>query len=271
MKTRFFILLLLQAKLLHAQSTSTEIGARAAAMGYTSSTLHDEWSLFNNVGGLGKIKQASTNVAYEIKPSLTGANRMAASFLAPAKFGSIGLGVFRFGDDIYNEHLVSFGYGNQIGNTSLGAKVNYIQYRAENFGTYNAFSLDFGGITQITNQISVGAHITNLTQSKLTGTDGERLPTKLVAGIGFQPSERVFLSTEIEKDLDYQSTWKAGMEYNFYKKVFFRSGFNLNPNAAFFGVGLFKKNIKADYAIRYNQLLGWSHQFSVSYLFGSAK
>jgi hypothetical protein len=88
-----------------------------------------------------------------------------------------------------------------------------------------------------------------------------------VAGISFKPTDKVFLATEIEKDIEYQSTWKTGMEYNFYKKVFFRTGFNLNPNAAFFGLGLHKKNLKIDYAIRFGQLVGTSHQLSASYLF----
>jgi len=267
MKNRFFVFIFLSAKLLNAQSTSTLIGARAAGLGYTSSTFDDEWSIFNNIGGLGKIKQASANFAYEARPGLTGANRLAASYLSPTKIGTLGVGIFRFGDDVYSEHLISFGYGNTIGNTSLGVKANYIQYRAENFGTHNALSLDFGGITKITEQISIGAYITNLTQSKLIGTDGERLPTKLVAGIGFKPTDKVFLATEIEKDLDYQSTWKTGLEYNFYKKIFFRTGLNLNPNAAFFGLGLHKKNLKVDYAIRYGQLIGSAHQISASYLF----
>lgn len=253
-----------------SQSTSTLLGARSMGMGFSSSTLADEWSLFNNVGGLGKIVQASTNFAYEIKPGLTGANRLAASLLMPTKLAAVGLGIFRFGDDIYNENIASLAFGNTIGNTSLGLRSNYIQYRAEGFGTSAALSFDFGGISQLTPQISVGAYITNLTQSKLSDTDKQRLPTKLVAGLGFRPSDKVFLITEIEKELDYQATWHGGFEYAVYKKFFFRSGFNLNPNAAFFGLGGQKKNIKFDYALSMNPLTGQAHQASATYFFSSA-
>ncbi len=267
MNCRIFIALVFFTKLVNAQSTSTFMGGRATGLGYTTATLDDEWTIFNNIGGLGRVTQQSANFAYEARPSLEGANRLAASFLTSTKIGSIGAGIFKFGDDVYSEQMVSLGYGNQIGNTSLGAKANYVQYRAENFGIHTAFSLDFGGITQITPKIEVGAYITNLTQSKLIGSDGERLPTKLVAGISFKPSDKVLVATEIEKDIAYQSTWKTGMEYNFYKKVFFRTGFNLNPNAAFFGLGLHKGNLKVDYAIRFSQLIGIAHQLSASYLF----
>src|SRR5258706_4634710 len=170
-KNYFFALAFLGVEMVQAQSTSTLMGARAAGLGYTSATLADEWALFNNVAGLARIDQASTSFAYEIRPALLGANRMAASISAPSKIGTMGIGIFRFGDDVYSEHLVSLGVANQIGNTSLGGKINYIQYRIESFGIYSALSFDFGGITRITPQISIGAYITNLTQSKLAGTD----------------------------------------------------------------------------------------------------
>lgn len=253
--------------LLQSQSTATLMGARAAGMGYASSGLTDEWAFFNNVGGIGKLKTTGAAFAYELKPALTGANRMAASLLSPVKWGTAGVGIFRFGDDLYNEHLLSLAFGNTIGNTSLGIKTNYIQYRAEGFGTHSAMSIDFGGITQLTQHLSIGAYITNLTQSKLNNGTSERLPTKLVAGFTFRLTDYLLLATELEKDLIYQATWRSGVEYTLYKKIFFRTGFNLNPNAAFFGIGAQKENFKLDYAIRFNQLTGTAHQASAVYIF----
>src|SRR5690242_9972831 len=118
-KLLFLALIFSQAITGQAQSTSTLLGARTMGMGFSSSTLADDWSLFNNVGGIGKTNQASANFAYEIKPALTGANRLAASILVPTKPATLGLDVFRFGDDLYSENIVSLGIGNTIGNTSL--------------------------------------------------------------------------------------------------------------------------------------------------------
>ncbi len=268
MREYFLVLFILFAKITNAQSTSTLMGGRAAGMGFASATMTDEWSLFNNIGGLGKVKEFNASFGYEAKPALVGADRMAVSISAPTKVGSFGLGIFRFGDDIYNEHIASLGFGNQIGNTALGIKLNYVQYRAEGLGVSTAMSVDFGGITQITSQISIGAYITNLTQSKLQSINGEYLPTKLVAGLGFRPSEKVFVATEIGKDIDYNAAWRTGIEYTLYKKVFFRTGFNLNPNAAYFGLGVQKKKLKFDYAIRLGQRIGTAHQASAIYLIG---
>ena len=40
----------------NAQSSSTLIGGRAGGLAYSSSCLDDEWSIFNNIGGLAKLK-----------------------------------------------------------------------------------------------------------------------------------------------------------------------------------------------------------------------
>ena len=254
-----------------AQSVSTLMGARGAGIGYASATLRDEWSLLNNVGGLSSADQVSSSFAYEAMPALMGANRTAAVFSLPVKVGVVGVALFRFGDDLYNEQIISAGYSNKFGIASLGLKVNYIQYRAEGFGTRNAVSLNFGGIAQITPQILVGAYIVNLNQPRLSSIDKERLPTKLVAGLSFKPIERIILVTEIEKDLEYDPTVKGGIEYQVHKKVCVRTGFNFHPSTAFFGLGFLIRKIKIDYALQYTIGLSGAHQASAIYRFETKK
>lgn len=249
----------------HAQSVSTLMGARVAGMGYASSVLGDETALFNNPGAIAKVPTPSTYFAYEVNSALTSANRTSAGFSMPTRFGVGGLGLFRFGDNFYSEQMISVGFSNKLGIASLGAKINYIQYRSEGFGTKSAVAMDFGGLVQITPQISVGAYIVNLTQSKISSD--EYLPVRLVAGLGFKPSEQFFFCTEIEKDMDNKSTWRSGAEYTIHKKVFVRTGFNLNPSAAFFGLGAQARRLKIDYAIKFASILGATHQASATYQF----
>lgn len=257
----FLILLLFENAL--AQSVSTTMGGRSSSLGNISSILSDEWSLLNNVGGLAKVKEANTAFSFEAKPALPGASRMAALLSSPLKIGTLGVGVFKFGDKLYSEQIITAGYGNQFGIASLGLKLNYIQYHAEGFGTKRALSISAGGIADITPQLSIGAYIQNINQPTLT--NGERLPTRLAAGLAFKPTEQVLLLTEVEKDLDYNPTIKAGFEYCIYKKVFARTGFNLNPEAAFFGIGFKSWRLKFDYALQYNNSLNLAHQASACY------
>lgn len=258
------------AKIAIAQSISTQMGARQAGMGYASTGSFDEWSLFNNPGGLGKLDKMAAAFSLEVQSQLKGANRMAALFNDPLKWGTLSAGIFRFGDDLYNEQALSLGFGNQVGIASLGIKANIIQYQASGFGVFRALSFDFGGITELTEDLFLSAYILNLTQSRI-GEDNEPLPTRLTAGITYNPGKNIFITTELSKELDYASTWRTGFEYSIQQKVFLRTGFNLNPNAAFFGVGISKKKIRIDYSIQLNHLTGASHQASASYLFLQTK
>ncbi len=262
-------LLCLQIQSTFSQSVSTIVGARASGLGNAAATLTDEWSLLNNSAGLAKTKDINTAFAFEAKPALQGSPRMAAAFSMPIKIGAIGAGVFKFGDKLYSEQIITTGFSNQFGIASIGLKLNYIQYRAEGFGTRSALTISAGGIAEITPQLSIGAYIQNINQPKIA--QNERVPTRLAAGISFKPSQQVLILAEVEKDLAYDPIVKAGFEYVIHQKVFARTGFNINPEAAFFGIGFKGWRLKFDYSIQYKNALNFAHQASACYSIAKTK
>ena len=248
-----------------AQSTSALMGSRAAGIGYASSAFTDEWSIFNNVAGLAKVTAITAAFTYDAQPSFKHFNRAAASFACPLKIGVTGLGLFRFGDDLYNEQLLTAGYSSTFGLASLGAKVNLIQYNIKGFGSKSVVTASFGGIAQLTERLFVGAHVVNINQPKISSIDGEQVPTVLIAGILTKVTENLSVAAELEKDLDFKTAVKAGIEYRILKKFFVRTGFRIQPNAAFFGFGFKRMRYSLDYAFQYNQGWGSRHQASLSY------
>jgi hypothetical protein len=254
----------------YAQSSSTLMGARAGGLAYASSCLTDEWAIFNNVSGLVKVDKTSSAFTYDTQPGFKPFDRMAAAFAVPLKFGTAGAGVFRFGDQLYNEHIIALGFANTFGLASLGLKVNYIQYKAEGFGSKGVISLSFGGITTLTEKISIGAYIINLNQPNIS-LENEKLPTLLILGAGFQLTPETFVTTELEKDLNYPVKWKTGVEYLLYKKFTIRTGFTLNPAVAFFGLGFKTRKFKLDYAYQHDFSIGSRHQATVGYIFNKQK
>lgn len=254
---------------MHAQSVSTLTGARASGLGNASSCLTDEWSVFNNVGAISKVKETTFGLSFDDRPQLKAANRLALTYVNPLKFGVIGAGLFHFGDEIYNEQIISLAFGSSIGITSLGAKINCIQYSASGFGSKRVMTLSFGALTQLTPQLCVGMYAININQPSISKSENEKLPTLLIAAIAFTPSEKIFITTEIEKDLLYKPKWKTGLEYQAHKKIFFRTGFNINADAIFFGIGFKQKKFKFDYAYCREPNSGGSQQVSTSYKFTS--
>jgi len=243
------------------------MGARAHGMANASSCLSDVWSLHNNVAGLAETERAAAGFSYHAVPSSDFFNRMAAVIALPLKPGTIGTGLFRFGDDLYSEQIVSLGFANTFGLASLGAKVNCLQYRAGSLETRTAFTVSFGGIASLTPQLSVGAHIVNINQPVINDLTGERLPTRLFTGLAFKPSEKLFITSEIEKDLEYAPAWRSGLEYIFVKKIAFRTGFQIHPQAGFFGLGFNSRRIHLDYAVQINDRSGLSHQATATFHF----
>jgi hypothetical protein len=248
-----------------AQSSSTLIGARAAGIAYASSCLKDEWSIFNNIAGLASVENLAVAFSYDAQPSFKPFNRFAAVFALPTKLGTIGAGLFQFGDKLYNEQILTFGFSNSFGLASLGLKVHYTQYKASGFGSKGVFSVSFGGIAKLTDEISVGAHIININQSKISTIYEEQISTVLVIGIGLKLAAQTFITTELEKDLHYPVKWKTGFEYYPFKKFGFRTGFNLNPSIAFVGFEFRSAKFKLDYAYQHNFTVGSRHTASVGY------
>ncbi|HEY9489708.1 MAG TPA: hypothetical protein VIQ51_15305, partial [Chryseosolibacter sp.] len=250
-----------------AQSASLQMGARAQGMGYASACLSDVWSLTNNIAGLAETKGPVAAFTYLAIPTLNYFDRRAAVFAIPAGPGVTGLSVFRFGDDLYSEQILSLGFANKFGLASLGIKINYIQYNGQGIGTNRAVTASFGGIAALTPQLSFGAHILNINQPVINELTEERVPTRLMTGMSLELSENLITAIEIEKDLGYPAILKAALEYQVFKKVTFRTGFNFQPQSGFFGLGFHARKFELDYALQIHPLLGLIHQATVAWQF----
>lgn len=251
----------------HAQTSSTLVGARSSGLANASACLQDEWSLFNNVAGLASQENTAASFTYDAQPGFAPFNKMAGVFAMHIKPGVAGIGLFRFGDDLYSEQIICVGFANTFGLASLGVKVNYIQYTSSGFGTKGVFSVSFGGIAKLTEKIFIGAHVVNINQPDISKTESEKLPTTLILGVGAQITSQTFFTTELEKDLNYPLKWKTGIEYKPFKKFSARTGFSVNPESIFFGFGFRPKRFSLDYAYQHNFVIGSRHQATVGYTF----
>lgn len=253
-------------KVTKPQSVSTLSGGRTAALAFNSSTLQDEWSLYNNVAGLSAVEKKSVNSSFSINSSQPGSNITSTIVTLPSKIGNFATGLFRFGDDLYSEQLVSAGFSNQLGLASLGVSANLIQYRAEGYNTLTTLGLNFGGIAKISKRAFIGAYITNLNQPRIVKDTKETLPSRLVVGTRIHPTDKISVLAEIEKDLRFKPTLKAGLEYSRLKKFDLRAGINLNPYSICGGFGFKSHRLRIDYATQYTQYIDFRFTLSATYL-----
>ena len=251
----------------NAQNGTFNLGARASGMGNASATLADEWSIFNNIGALAQVESPAAFATYQNRYGVPDLNTFGGGFAKPIFNGVGGIGIFRFGNDLYNEQKINVGFSNQFGLASLGLNVNYLQYNIVGAGTRSILFLDFGGLATLTEQLVFGAQITNINQAQLSSFSGEKVPTVMTAGLSYRPSDRLMLNAEVEKDLDFDAVLKFGLEYEIIDKLRVRTGIIGEPFESAFGIGFRPSSFDIDYSYRNNPDVGDIHEMSIVYRF----
>lgn len=252
---------------IYSQSAFLQSSAINASLGNSTATLSNYGSLNANVAGLADLKDLTLSSSFKFVENAAWQNTLSANAYVPFKIGTAGIGVNTIGDDIFNQQLISLGFANRFGIASIGLKANYLQYNIEGLTNKGVTFFDMGGIVELTPQLFVGAYILNLTQTKLSSFENEHYPTIIDAGLSFRPSEKLMINVEIEQDIDFEPTFKAGISYIPIKNLSLRTGINTSPNRQFAGIGFNPNNIllNFDYSLSNDKFYGIHHQLSISY------
>lgn len=243
-------------------------GARSWGLGNASVTVADRWSIFNNAAGMTGVERLTLVSAFTTHYAVPGLQTLSLGMVYPTtKYGNLGLGIQRFGDELYSEHIVGIAYSHVIHHVSLGAKVNYMQIAMGELRSRRAMTFEFGGIATLSSKLFFGAHIYNFNQARLAEYQDERIPTVMKAGLSYRPTKQLMINVEAEKDIDFPASFKAGMEYEIVKSLQLRTGMSTKPFAHYFGMGFSPKNFQFDYALSTHPQLGISHHLSLAYCF----
>ncbi len=265
-RTLFLGTFLITTQSLFAQlSTIPPVGPKALGMGGISAVNDDLWGVLNNPGGIADLDELGTFVSYRTIFDFAPFNTVSAGVALPTPFGTAGLGVFRFGDELFNTQMLSFSMARKIGIMQLGIKASYLQLNIEGFGSRGVFVADIGGIATLTPELSFGAHIYNFSQSTVSAETQERVPTLIRLALAYEPSEDFTLSVEGEKDVDLDPDIKLGLQYRVIEKLYLRTGFSGLNNTHSFGGGLQLQRFVVDYAVRVDRDLGSTHNFGLSF------
>ncbi len=258
------IFFMLSTHFLCAQSHEP-YGARAVGMGYATVTVADEWSSFFNIAGLASQKKYAAGLCYKNDYALRAFRKTSCHLAGPLCKGGAVLSFYRSGNDVCRTNRVSAGYAHKIGLVSLGLQLHYVQVAMEDLGVRRNLVFDFGGIAELLpGKLFFGANVFNVNQAKLKE---ELLPVVMKAGLSYRPGKKLMLNGEVEKDLLYKATVKAGIEYALLDKFRIRTGINTHPFVNYFGTGFQNKILQVDYAVAIHTQLGYSHVLSLSLFF----
>lgn len=247
----------------------TPAGGRSLAMGGTSVSLCDFWSLCNNQAGTAWLKSVSAGLSFENRFLLKELIYEQLGFAIPSKAGTFGLFVNRFGNNQYSELKAGLSYARKFGkHFSVGVQLDYLLIHIENdYGSKNLLSCEIGLMYQADQRLSIGVQIINPVPVKITVHPAEQLPSIICLGISYRFSDNFLTAIEAEKDLENPLMVRAGAEYHFARPVYARLGISTSPMSFSFGFGLEFGKIKFDMASGYHQALGFSPSASIVYSF----
>ena len=249
------------------------IGGRAAALGTTSVTGSDEWSVFNNQAGLAWCKRFSAGIYFENRYLVKDLSLKALAVTVPVGKGAFGISFCHFGFALFSEMNAGIAYGMRLTRSfSAGVQVDYLRLHvADGFKDNHVFTCEIGLQFRASEHLWLGLHVTNPVPVRLSSLTQERLPTLISFGLSWKIGDGLHSDLEVEKDLVHKPVLKAGIEYHPAKSLFIRMGLLSNPATFTFGFGLEFGNLRFDIASSYHLVLGYSPQASLIYYFGKRK
>lgn len=263
----FFVVFLLSANLINAEIFTSAAGGKSLALGNQVSNVSDVFAAQNNPAGLGFIHYWGFGVSSERKFITDGLDLINASMVMPTATGTFGLSANYFGKSAFNQKMIALSFGKQFGKKfSTGVKFDYINFEIEEYGQKNIFTFDIGFQYIPIEKLLLSAHLFNPLSINVEKVFGEDLPTIMRFGLNYIPVNKVQLSVEIEKDLDFKPNFKAGISYQLAEKIYLRGGINSYPLRGTFGVGIDLKKIMIDFAGAYQERLGTTPQISLQYI-----
>ena len=266
---KLLLLFLFFPSFVFAGNDYIHFGGRSAGMGHASITLSDVWSSHHNQAGLGWLKRAEAGVFAQNRFLVREMNYMGFAYAHPVNSGALALSFTNFGYSQYGESKLGLGYGLKFSDRITGGiQINYHNTRiGNNYGSASVLSAEMGMQTKITSNLELGMHLFNPTQAKLNDFNDERIPRIMRLGMAYTFSNKVFVTLEAEKDIDFPANFKAGIEYKANNKIYLRGGIGTTPATAAFGVGVYHKGLKLDLASSYHQVLGFTPEVSLTYIF----
>lgn len=259
---------------LSASNDGLPVGARRIGMGGAYASLRgDMWSLWANPAGITGIRRFEGGLFTESRYLIS--EITAASFGGVVPFQQkhfIGVSASTFGFGAYRRNEGGIAYATTLYEViHLGVKFNLVNLAISNYGSVSAFVANVGVNADVSKKFSVGFWTQNANQARIGTFQEERLSTILNGGVTFRPSDKLILTGDAVKYLDYPLGVRSGFEYYFVKAFCVRAGYSTSPSVLNAGAGFRLDNISIDFANSYHERLGYSPHLSITLRLGKSE
>jgi hypothetical protein len=261
MKTKILLssLLLIKINLLYAQSLRYSLAQPYISLSAYSSRQNDPLSFTGNQASLMQAKSAGAGVFGERRFMLRETSVYTLGATMPSRLGNFGIQINYAGYKNFNENKIGVAYARRLGRLiDVGVQFNYYGYRIPAYGNASAINFEIGALLHLTDQLLAGLHVYNPVGGKLGKNSAEKLASAYKFGLGYDVSDKFFISAEIIKQEDKAINVTAGLQYQFAGQFFIKAGFMSESTAAYAGAGIAWKKLRLDISSSYHPQLGFS-------------
>jgi hypothetical protein len=264
--------MLLQAGL--GQVAVQPVAARYLSLGAYSRQFNDVFGARANAASLSTVKQGGIGVYGERRFMLDNLNMYNLSAALPTHSGTFGLSGNYFGFAESNQTQLSLSYGRKVlESLDVGASFHY--HNISQSGIYGSSSAITGSISMLlhlSEKITAGFNAYNPFRASWSKVaDEERLPARYTFGIGYDASDKFYLTGELEKEESQPLNVNVAMHYQLIPQLFVRGGIASQTSNYFAGLGLALADLRLDIATSFHPQLGVSPGIVLLYNFGKNK
>jgi hypothetical protein len=271
MKILFFILKLICLKkylffcytcfacITYAQTVRQPLISSYPGLGAYSLKSADAFSFIINPAALSNLKQGGAGVYTERRFSLNAFSQYTAVAGVQTNSGTFGLQADYFGYSNYNESQLSLAYARSLGKRiDVGAKFNYYNLRIPSYQQSSAFYFEAGVLMHLSEKLHAGFSVYNPVGGSLNKTKNEKIASVYRGGLGYEVSDKFFISAEMIKEENKNAGVNVAFQYALEKQLLLRAGINTVTAQPFAGLGLKFGQFRIDIATAYHQQLGLS-------------
>jgi hemolysin activation/secretion protein len=185
--------------------------------------------------------------------------------------GTFGLNGSYFGFAESNQTQLSLAYGRKVSSTvDVGASFHYHAIsQAGIYGNSSAITGSLSMLWHLSEKIMAGFNVYNPFRAQWSKTtDDERLPSRYTFGLGYDASEKFFLTGELEKEEGQEVNVNLAIHYQLIPQVFIRGGIASLTSSYFAGLGIQLSDFRVDFATSFHPQLGVSPGVVLLYQFG---
>ena len=241
-------------------------GTESISMGRTSVTLGGPSSVFGNQAMMIFVESFSLTANAARRYNIDGLDMFNVGVVYPSALGQFGLSIQQYGLKGYKEQKIGLAYSKKIAtNSGISIQGDILNLQQFEFGNKSFISVEVGFISRLSDEITLGAHITSPASSDIDGQYS--LPTRFRIGPKISLSNNTDIYLEIEKIIDQDPLIKTGLEYRMNDLFAIRMGFIPEPSEFSFGFAYsFAQTLSLDGGFLYDQRLGISPAVGLRYV-----